>query len=411
MSTLSPTDNTPTCLPHLPAGKHECTGCGLCESVCAQGAISMQLNAAGFVRPVVDAQRCIGCHACEKMCARLDAPPQPEDAAVSYHEGWAHHAETRRGSSSGGIVPLLARWMIKRGGCVFGVAMEGTQQPKFICVSREEDLPLLQGSKYLQADTSGCLAQVAEKLKAGVPVLFIGVACQVNALRVRFGCQRDLLYAVDIACYGAPGRKLFDAWLRELPDRGRHVTRIEFRNKHHGWRDYAFALHDASGHTEIQPRRTHPYMRAYLSGLALNDACYHCHHATDARPGDLSLGDFWGRAHDAETDRLGVSSIICRTDKGREMLQAIEAEMHLAPISQADVTKGNDGFANPPRTAPPARPIVLQELEHLTASQLCKRWLVKRGVLPRPFFRIGKRIFILPSFIYKKFRRLFLRSL
>ena len=130
-------------------------------------------------------------------------PPHPDDAAVSYQEGWAHHAETRRGSSSGGIVPLLARWMIKRGGCVFGVAMEGTQQPKFICVSREEDLPLLQGSKYLQADTSGCLAQVAEKLKAGVPVLFIGVACQVNALRVHFGYKRDLLYAVDIACYGA----------------------------------------------------------------------------------------------------------------------------------------------------------------------------------------------------------------
>ncbi len=370
----------------------------------------MELSTEGFMHPVVDAQLCVGCRACENMCARLDAPPQPADSAASYHEGWAYHTETRMGSSSGGVVPLLARWMLARGGCVFGVVMEGTQQPKFICVSQEADLPLIQGSKYLQADVSGCLAQVAEKLKAGVPVLFIGLACQVNALRVRFGYKRDLLYAVDIACYGVPSRKLFDAWLRELPGHGTTLAHLDFRNKHHGWRDYAFALHDASGHTEIQPRRTHPYMRVYLSGLVLNDACYHCHHATDARPGDLSLGDFWGHAKEAETDRLGVSSIICRTDKGRAMLQAIEADMHLAPISQEQATKGNNGFANPPRKAPLARPIVLQELAQLTASQLCKRWLVKRGILPRPFFRIGKRIFIIPSFIYKKIYRLFLRK-
>lgn len=379
----------------------------MCESVCTHAAIRMQLNEQGFMRPVVDPQLCIGCRACEKMCARLDAPPQPKDAVVSYHEGWARQAETRLGSSSGGVVPLLARWMLARGGCVFGVAMEGTQQPKFICVSREADLPLIQGSKYLQADVSGCFAQVAEKLRAGVPVLFIGVACQVNALRVRFGYKQDLLYAVDIACYGVPSRKLFDAWLRELPEQGSTLARLEFRNKHYGWRDYAFALHDQSGHTDYQPRRTHPYMRAYLSGLALNDACYHCHHATDARPGDLSLGDFWGHAKEAEVDRLGVSSIICRTDKGREMLQAVAEQMHLAPISQVDVTKGNDGFANPPRRAPLARPIVLQELEHSTVSALCKRWLVKRGILPRPFFRIGKKVFTIPSFIYKKFHRFF----
>lgn len=87
----------------------------------------------------------------------------------------------------------------------------------------------------------------------------------------------------------------------------------------------------------------------------------------------ITIGKLWGHAKEAETDRLGVSSIICRTDKGRAMLQAIEADMHLAPISQEQATKGNNGFANPPRKAPLARPIVLQELAQLTASQLCKR--------------------------------------
>ena len=49
-----------------------CTGCTACSSACPHGCISMQADAEGFVRPVVDETRCIGCGLCDQVCPQKD---------------------------------------------------------------------------------------------------------------------------------------------------------------------------------------------------------------------------------------------------------------------------------------------------------------------------------------------------
>lgn len=394
-------------VPQLPAGGHSCTGCALCESVCAQGAIRMIIDNDGFIAPVVDPKLCTHCHACEKLCSRLSGQVPPDSSVTQYYEAWLLDSDTRKKSSSGGIVSPICRWILNQGGYIFGVSMERTYQPKYICISNEDDLHSIRGSKYLQADTSNCFTQIREKLKEGKPVLFIGVACQVKALRVRFGYKHKNLYAIDIACYGVPSRKLFNAWLREFPSNGASIAKIDFRNKNLGWRQYQVSLLHDSGETEFLTRHNNPFMRSYLSGAVLNLSCYECRTAPEQRPGDLSLGDYWGHPGDSQIDKLGVSSVICHTEKGTQILQAISDVVHLSAISKADILRHNDGFANPPRTIPEAREHILKELETCTASELCSRWLVKRQVQIRPFYQFGKHLFIIPSFIYKKFKFLF----
>ena len=44
-----------------------CSSCAACANVCARSAISMQLDAEGFYRPVIDAEKCTNCRRCIKQ--------------------------------------------------------------------------------------------------------------------------------------------------------------------------------------------------------------------------------------------------------------------------------------------------------------------------------------------------------
>ena len=46
----------------------DCSGCGVCVLVCGAGALSMQSDREGFMRPVIDASKCVECEKCLKSC-------------------------------------------------------------------------------------------------------------------------------------------------------------------------------------------------------------------------------------------------------------------------------------------------------------------------------------------------------
>ena len=50
----------------------ECTGCGVCESVCPFGAIKITENNEGFYTPVIDEAKCTDCGLCKKNCYKFD---------------------------------------------------------------------------------------------------------------------------------------------------------------------------------------------------------------------------------------------------------------------------------------------------------------------------------------------------
>lgn len=39
----------------------QCTGCTVCSVACGKSAISMQPDAEGFIRPIIDANLCVDC--------------------------------------------------------------------------------------------------------------------------------------------------------------------------------------------------------------------------------------------------------------------------------------------------------------------------------------------------------------
>ena len=372
-----PKDDKPR--PSLPASGSPCTGCGLCMSVCGQKAIRMEENAEGFLVPRVNEAACIGCKACEKMCARL--AKVGGSGEHRFYEAWSQAQEIRCGSSSGGVFSELALDYIRRGGVVYGVAMRGADFPRFMAVEREEDLHLLRGSKYLQADTGDVFLQMAAALKTGCPVLFAGVSCQVRAARVRFGEKYDNLLLVDLACFGVPSRHVWRSFLRGHAD-GRGITGVSFRDKTRSWREYSMRIEYGDGTRTMIPKEDNPFMKGFLCHLGLNECCYTCRSAVDDRPGDISLGDFWGRPRQ-DDEHQGVSVVIAHTSKGEAALERILPALHLSPVDGTLAVSANGGLVAHAGGIPRQRAAFLRALRHLPLHRALTRFLDSSN-RPRP---------------------------
>ena len=197
-----------------------CCGCGACSMICPNKCISMKINRIGFIEPVVDKEHCIECGACERVCPLLNQSTVP--AKVDEIAAFAAVSASRddvASSSSGGAFSVLARYVISQGGIVYGAVWTDDYAGVYHKgVETIEQLKLLRGSKYMQSDTRDTYKKVLQTLKSGRLVLFSGTPCQIKALLLYVGKKlRKNLITVDVACYGAPSGKIWQAywsWLK-----------------------------------------------------------------------------------------------------------------------------------------------------------------------------------------------------
>lgn len=394
----------PSTPPRLPANALGCFGCGLCAGVCSAKAITMRMGEDGFLRPHVDEALCRKCHACEQMCRKLAAPQPPAGAAPrACYAAYATDTALRRACSSGGVVALLAKRTVERGGVAFGVVMNGLDKAEFAAIDNVRDLPKMQGSKYLQADTTHCFEKVAAALKTGVPVLFTGLPCQVKALRLRFGFKHENLLTADIACHGVPSKNAYDAWLRELAHKhGSAVRHVHFRDKTQGWIAYRMRVEFEDGSHEIV--ESNPFHLLFLSRLCVNETCYACQKDATTHSSDLTACDLWGVRNLSGDEKMhGVSGVVCHTEKGMQALAALGAELYMRPISVEDAVCGNGGMRMGATPIPWQRAHLLRELRKMPVSAVYHRYFIRPGTLRRSVALFGKHM-LLPDFAYRVLR-------
>ncbi len=141
-------------------------------------------------------------------------------------------------SSSGGAFSAFATEILQNGGVVYGAAYEiknGNYVLQHIRINTIEELPKLQGSKYVQSTIFDALPCIKKDLESGKKVLFSGTPCQVDSLNGYLKKEYDNLYTVDIICHGVPSQKLLNDYIHTLSD---SVETFEFRDKKKGWKDY-----------------------------------------------------------------------------------------------------------------------------------------------------------------------------
>ena len=298
-----------------------CSGCRGCEQACAVGAIRFDADAEGFMQPIVDADKCIDCGKCLKVCP-IHNVRVFEDEQKGYAARTAN-AEDIKTCSSGGLFYAFAKNIIDNGGVVCGCAVGEDLMPVHRCVTTLDEVQSMRGSKYVQSNMEGIFAQVKAYLQEGREVLFTGVPCQVAGLRNFLMKDYANLFCVDIICHGVPSRKLYAEYLKWFGQKhGGVVTNYEFRSKRkHQW---SLTLHadvkKANGKMKKveQMASLDPFYHNFLASTTYRESCYTCPYSQSKRPGDITLGDFWGveQTHPELFDIEGVSCALVNSKKG-----------------------------------------------------------------------------------------------
>lgn len=304
---------------------NECTGCHACYSVCPKQAITMVKDEKGFKVYKIDEEKCIGCGLCKKVCPVLNSriiESKPEAFAIINKD-----EEIRKHSSSGGVFSLIAEYIIKDSGVVFGVAFDENWQVKHSYTDKVEELYRFRGSKYVQSTIGDTYKKVKEFLESGMKVLFTGTPCQIEGLKSYLQKEYDNLYTQDIICHGVPSPKVYNKYLKYQNNifLNKVIKQIEHRNKDNGWQDFNMKItYDNIDYIKSHNKDT--FMQAFLRDTILRDSCYNCHFKKKNRNSDITLADFWGinNVLPEMNDDKGTSLVIINSEKGNEILENIK---------------------------------------------------------------------------------------
>lgn len=307
--------------------KDACCGCGACADACDQNAIRMVRDREGFSYPEVDGKACISCGRCRRVCPLPRRGPEVREHL--YFGARAKEETLRLASSSGGVFPLLARYVFARGGVVYGAAYDRDMAVVHREARDEEELEGLKRTKYVQSRLDGVYRRVEAHLRQGRWVLFCGTPCQVQALRRFLGRPYPTLLLADLICYGVPSPGVWERYVRHLQKaRGGRLTGFSFRDKRN--RDNGHTCAYTVGETEYAgPLNADPYCRLFFRNLIIRPSCHACPYCAPERDSDLTIGDFWGveKVRPEMDDGMGTSLVILHTPQGRAAWEAVRDQL------------------------------------------------------------------------------------
>ncbi len=210
--------------------KEKCCGCQACVDSCPKGALSMKQDAEGFWYLKLKKELCVQCGKCEKVCPMKN---QPEMKGPDFCYGARAKDEMiRYASSSGGMFSVLAQYVLKRQGIVYGASYNDEMEVVHRGIENEEQLETIRRTKYVQSDLKGVYARIKVYLEQGRLVLFCGTPCQAQALRLFLNEDPPGLIVVDLICYGAASPGVWRSYVRYLEHREKgKMTTFSFRDK------------------------------------------------------------------------------------------------------------------------------------------------------------------------------------
>lgn len=359
--------------------KNNCTGCHACYSICPKNCIEMKMDEEGFKYPTINKNLCINCNLCINVCPIIN-PINNSNKVFSAFALQAKDEKLLENSSSGGAFTLIAREILKKEGVIFGAAFDEKKNVIHKFITKEEDLNILQGSKYVQSIIGDSYKQVSEFLKKGKEVMFTGTPCQISGLKKYLGKEYNNLLCVDILCHGVPSPRVWEKYLqyREMID-GSKVKKISFRYKTLECKESCvkFTYPDK---VYLKEKSKDLFMKGFLRNLYLRPSCYDCHFKQIDRNSDLTIGDFWSISNFSnDFNNKGVSMVLVQSKSGLGIIEKILKETNSLKILQINkLTNGGlykSAFKNPERRR------FFSKLDKYDFEKLYKKYFSDRLIL------------------------------
>ena len=299
--------------------EEDCCGCEACYNACPKNLIEMKFDKKGFAYPYINTSLCTNCGRCDAVCPVKNK--KQGEVPFKVYGTKNKDKNVRKTSSSGGTFFELAKKVIEEGGVVYGCALNEDMVACHIAVEDVLGLEKLKSSKYVQSKIGNIYRHAKENLLLGRKVLFSGTPCQIAGLKNYLNKDYDNLLLVDVLCHGTPSPKMFEDYLDYLSKqyKGKPVS-VNFRQKSKGWKRLYFEVVFDNGKRHYTFSGYDRYMAMFLQNISLRPACYDCKFACEDRPGDITLGDFWGigKKYPERDDDKGISLILVNTKKGEQ---------------------------------------------------------------------------------------------
>lgn len=309
--------------------KRDCCGCTACASVCQHGAIEMCRDDEGFYYPNLMMDRCIDCGLCEQVCPILYRKEKKYiiDNQCCIYALYNKNDNIRMTSSSGGVFYSLACNVINKNGVVFGAVYDSKMRVVHAMVNNLSDVESFKGSKYVQSDLHDVFKTIRLMLKNGRWVLFSGTPCQVEGLKLFLRKDYDNLLTCDIICHGVPSPLIFSDYIRFVEDKYRKkLLSINMKDKIKGWRSPRVALYFDDGTVTKNTFIANLWHKIFFSHFCTRPSCHACQYTNYNRPGDVTIGDYWGieKSHPTMDDNKGTSLLFVNTVKGKKLFDEIK---------------------------------------------------------------------------------------
>ena len=328
--------------------KTDCTGCMACMNICPKRAIYIDEDSAGFKYPKINSNLCIKCGLCKKVCPVINKA-QDNTYKVKAYACKNKDLDSRLRSSSGGIFILLAKWIIKNNGVVFGARFNNNLEVIHDYAEKEQDINLFMGSKYIQSNINNSYKKVKDFLIDKRMVLFTGTPCQIEGLLQYLGKEYENLYTQDIICHGVPSPKLWNKYLEYKKNKnGETPVKVNFRRKDIlGWNNYQVQYVYSNKEENIH-HNDDIYMNIFLENLALRNSCYKCKFKKLKRKSDITIADFWGidKTNLDINDEKGVSAVLINSKKGEKLFNNVKENIEYYDADINDIIKNNPCICN-----------------------------------------------------------------
>ncbi len=324
-----------------------CTGCGLCVEMCPHKAISFISDELGFRYPMINYANCAECGVCIKKCPILT--PMKSNKRNDCYLAWAKDNQIHYDCASGGISYLLSRHFIERGGFAVGCVWDDSFNAVLKVVDKVDELDDIKGSKYVQSYIpSEVYKDITKRLKEGQLGVFIGLPCQVAAIKSFVNSNENLLYC-EILCHGGCSPRYHNEHIEYIKkkERIKTMTNIKFRG---GANDFCISFWNGSKIEYVKPAYSDTYFYSFCNHLLFRNSCYHCRFANADRVSDITIGDFWGIDPSFVSDKNilnGCNLVLVHSLKGETLWHKVSdaIESYERPFEEA--VKGNDTLKYP----------------------------------------------------------------
>lgn len=311
-----------------------CCGCGNCEISCKHSAIKIEYDIDGFLKPVINEDKCINCHSCEENCPiKVDMLPMVTDFGRRAYFGCCVDRDTLKESSSGGIASVLSEFVLNENGIVYGSSYSEDFESVYTRrVDTIETIRSLSGSKYIQSVKNDSFLRIKGDLKEGKKVLYVGLPCEIAALKLFLRREYENLITCDLVCHGPTSILIYRDYLKSCVGEGGRIDYVNMRYKKEGkWYPYYFLVRSKDGKRIEEPFWTSDFGFAF--SRYCNWACYHCRFKGKFRFSDITLGDAWGADRAVlDSHSGGLSAIMVNSDKGQRILDELSLRLMVTLI-------------------------------------------------------------------------------